>query len=344
MLQKLLYIVGFMLFVGGLLAQTYGPLRQYPLQPDSLSPLVYFNTPVFPAEDTLTAAGDTVAAMDSSCLVIDCVIKGERLLPRYIFNETILRKIAPPAFEQTAEYREVPPPPKRVRQVVAESEVVPIKRERHGAWLFTFLTVQFFLIVYLRVGFFRYAEEQYRSFFNLNIGQQVFRDQELSMPFPALLLTINGVLSYAILLYLGLSHYGLMGGLQGWMLFLASFGIIFAISGFKYLLMWITGAVFPFKDEVNFYNFNFFLNLKMLGALLLPINFVIAYAPPQFTEVSIWAGVGLLALAYAGLAVKGLAIAKNYLAFYKFHFFVYICSLEIAPVLILVKVVMNAAR
>jgi hypothetical protein len=158
------------------------------------------------------------------------------------------------------------------------------------------------------------------------------------MPFPALLLTLNGLVSYTILLYLGLGHLGMLGN---WNLFLASLGGIMGVLVFKYLLMWFTAVVFPFRDEMNFYNFNFFLNIKILGTLLLPINFIIAYAPAELTQWGVWTALGLLAIAYLGLAIKGLAIAKNYLAFYKFHFIVYICSLEIAPVLIFVKLVAN---
>ena len=108
--------------------------------------------------------------------------------------------------------------------------------------------------------------------------------------------------------------------------------------------MWFTAAIFPFRDELNFYNFNFFLNIKVLGAILLPINFIVAYAPQELTEWTIIGAAGVMAIAYLGLAVKGLAIAKNYLAFHKFHFIVYFCSLEIAPVLVFAKLILNAAK
>lgn len=333
-LRKLAYILGLMILAGLAPAQVAGPLPPSAYHTQSIS--IPF---VLPAET------DTVAELsyctDTLVAAIDTIIP-----PRayYIFNQNILAGIAPVNIIATAEYREMPPPVVHIRPVVAEADIKPLNRTRHAGWLFTILTFQFVLIVYLRVAFIRYAEEQYRSFFNLNISQQVFREQELSMPFPALLLTINGVLSYAVLLYLGLNHFGVMTWLTSGTLFLASLAIIFGIAAFKYILMWFTGVVFPFRDEVNFYNFNFFLNIKILGTVLLPINFIIAYAPPALTQGVIMTALGVMALAYLGLAVKGLAIAKNYLAFHKFHFIVYFCSLEIAPVLLLVKLVMNAAR
>lgn len=357
-----------MLLAGLSSAQVYGPLRTLPPAPvRDTTPLVYVKgkapiasnaidsskvdttIAIVPCTDELVATEplipcvDTLITIDSSCFTINCYVTVDLLYLRFALNDSILNSIKPASREYTAEFINQPPPPPHIRPVVAQSEIKPLHRERRKGWLFTILTLQFVLIVYLRVGFIRYAEEQYRSFFNLNISQQVFREQELSMPFPALLLTINGVLSYAILLYLGLNYLNLLSSLGDWNLFLASLGIILGIAIFKYLLMWFASAVFPFRDEMNFFNFNFFLNIKILGTLLLPINFIIAYAPPELTQWAVWAALALLALAYVGLAIKGLAIAKNYLAFYKFHFIVYICSLEIAPVLIVVKLVMNAA-
>jgi hypothetical protein len=333
-----------MILAGLAPAQVYGPLPASEYRADTV---VAVNIPwAMPSENDTAAlvvcTDDSLSlAMLADTAQLDCVIP---LRAYFIFNDSILSVLAPVSRIYTAEYQEMPLPVVHIRQVVDEAEVIPLSRTRHAGWLFTILTLQFVLIVYLRVAFIRYAEEQYRSFFNLNISQQVFREQELSMPFPALLLTINGILSYAVLLYLGLSHFGIMTWLTDGTLFLASLAIIFGIAAFKYMLMWFTSAVFPFRDEVNFYNFNFFLNIKILGAVLLPINFVIAYAPLGLTEGVILTALGLMAIAYLGLAVKGLAIAKNYLAFHKFHFIVYFCSLEIAPVLLLVKLVMNAAR
>lgn len=286
-----------------------------------------------------------VVPMDTACIEpIEPVYPFEQNVLSLAYSDSMLSKQSKGKIVYGAEHIPVPEEKPKERQVVAEWEVKPISGGRHYGWLFTVFLIQFVLIVYLRVAFIRYGEEQYRSFFNLNISQQVFRDQELSMPFPAFLLLLNGLFSYSIMLFLCLKHYHLMSLFDGLTLFWVSVFIIFAILGFKYFLMWFTSAVFPFGDDLNFYNFNFFLNVKVLGVLLLPFNLVIAYAPAAFTEMAIIVAMALVGLAYVGLAVKGLAISKNYLAFYKFHFIVYICSLEVAPVIIFAKLVMNAAR
>lgn len=335
-MAKLAYILSCILLAGMALAQVYGPM------PTPVEPL--------PAIPFLAVANDSASNIvsDSTGIAATTDTAATDSIPKarayYIFNDSILNTISPAQLVYTAEYIELPPPVVHIRPVVDEADIKPLNRKRHPSWLFTILTLQFILIVYLRVAFIRYAEEQYRSFFNLNISQQVFREQELSMPFPALLLSINGILSYSVLLYLSLDYLDILTWLTPGTLFLACLGMVFGTASLKYVLMWFTAAIFPFRDELNFYNFNFFLNIKVLGAILLPINFVVAYAPQELTEWTIIGAASVMAIAYLGLAVKGLAIAKNYLAFHKFHFIVYFCSLEIAPVLVFAKLILNAAK
>ncbi len=336
-MQKLAYIFGLIILAWLAPAQVYGPLLE---SPKAMPPIPWLST-INECTDEPSIDSTAITLEGDSTGTTDTIVPARAY---YIFNDSILTAIAPAQLTYTAEYVEQPAPVVHIRPVVDEADIKPLNRTRHAGWLFTILTLQFILIVYLRVAFIRYAEEQYRSFFNLNISQQVFREQELSMPFPALLLTLNGILSYAILLYLGLKNLEILTWLTPGTMFLACLGIVFGIATFKYLLMWFTGVVFPFKDEVNFYNFNFFLNIKILGAILLPINFIIAYAPPELTQWTIIGALSVMAIAYLGLAVKGLAIAKNYLAFHKFHFIVYFCSLEVAPILVFAKIALNAAQ
>ena len=44
-------------------------------------------------------------------------------------------------------------------------------------------------------------------------------------------------------------------------------------------------------------------------------------------------------LTYIFRSLRGLFVAGRFLAFHKFHFLLYICTVEIAPVLILIKLI-----
>jgi hypothetical protein len=105
--------------------------------------------------------------------------------------------------------------------------------------------------------------------------------------------------------------------------------------------MKFTALVFPFKNEVNQYNFNFFLAQKTVGVILIPVNLFIAYSPGYLQSVIIVLALIMIAAFMIWILLKGLEISRNLLQHDAFHYFIYICTLEIAPVCILVKVVVE---
>jgi hypothetical protein len=224
--------------------------------------------------------------------------------------------------------------------VVDQSLIHPRKAAEDRLWLFILLTFQLLLVVYLRVGFARSIEDTVKAYFNINLSQQLYREQEPSQPFSAFVLNLNFIISITIFVYLLIREFlhpatsplPLIGGT---LLFVT------AIYVGKYLLMRIVGILFPFGDEMNFYSFNFFINQKLLGVVLIPSNFIVAYSPSELTRPVIYISLALLAIAYLLRSFRGLVIARNYIYAYKFHFLVYICTLEIAPLLIIFKLIVK---
>jgi hypothetical protein len=228
---------------------------------------------------------------------------------------------------------------KAIPIVVDQSLIHPRRTDNYRLWLFLLLSFQFIVVVYLRVAFYKQLEDTVRAYFNINISQQIFREQEMSQPFSAFLLNINFIISSTIYVYLVVSHMLHIPG-RGTLWMLGA--ILLLIAGIylgKYLLMRLTAWIFPFKEEMNFYAFNFFVNQKLLGVVLIPFNFMVAYSPDKMVLPVIIASLIIISTAFLIRSIRGLLIAKNYLANYKFYFFVYICTLEIAPVLIIIKLV-----
>jgi hypothetical protein len=79
----------------------------------------------------------------------------------------------------------------------------------------------------------------------------------------------------------------------------------------------------------------------MMSLFLGPVNLLIAYAPEGFTPLLINGTLFILALFYVLRSLRGAFIANNYLLYYKFHFLLYLCTVEIAPALVLIKIISN---
>ena len=110
-----------------------------------------------------------------------------------------------------------------------------------------------------------------------------------------------------------------------------------AIYILKYIQLRIVGLILPYENEIGFYSFIVSITNKVIGYLLLPALFILAYVPQSAQFYVLYILLGILAIIYIYRALRGLAIGSNTILFHKFHFFIYLCTVEIAPVVILLK-------
>ncbi|MCS6929577.1 MAG: DUF4271 domain-containing protein [Saprospiraceae bacterium] len=110
----------------------------------------------------------------------------------------------------------------------------------------------------------------------------------------------------------------------------------------KHFLLHLIGKIFPLQAEMRRYNFLIMLFNCVLGLFLVPFNFLLASQRPYSSFLVFW----LLALAgifYLYRYMRASAIASKFLPRHLFHFLLYLCSVEIAPVLVLVKLIMSSS-
>ena len=74
-----------------------------------------------------------------------------------------------------------------------------------------------------------------------------------------------------------------------------------------------------------------------LSLVLLPLNIFIAYSPDSLKEVFMYSAFGMIALVYLVRSLRSLSVASPFLMTDQFHFLLYLCAVEIAPIMILVK-------
>lgn len=218
-------------------------------------------------------------------------------------------------------------------------EIYSLFSNRKPEFIFYFIVFQLALLAYLRRAFPKSLEEMTRSLTNLTLAQQLFRDQELTMPVSAIFYNINFALSGGIFLFLLNGHYHWTSNPASFVTLLFFLWGVIVLYSLKYGSMKFVAIIFPFSNEAEQYNFNFFLAQKIIGILLIPMNLLIAYAPASFQSTLIVMTLILIALFFIGIALKGLEISRNLLQHDALHYFIYICVLEIAPICILVKVV-----
>lgn len=120
---------------------------------------------------------------------------------------------------------------------------------------------------------------------------------------------------------------------------------LFAAAVFltKHLLLRLIGWLLPVEQDILRYNFLIIAFNCVLGLFLMPFNFLISFLLEYKDFLVFWA-IGLAILFYGYRALRAFSVVAKFLAGNQFHFLLYLCTVEIAPVAILVKLVLLQTR
>ncbi len=181
----------------------------------------------------------------------------------------------------------------------------------------------------------------YRAVLNENMLNQIYRERETGLFLPYFLLYILFFLHAGTFLFLLLKFAKISFAISPLLLVIGCVLFVALLFFLKHLILAVVGAIFPIKREVSIYSFTIMVYSIMLGMGLAPANLMIAYAPTQLISILIVATLIMIVLLYTVRAFRGLLLANNYLRFHIFHFLLYICTVEIVPVLVLYKMITN---
>jgi hypothetical protein len=122
------------------------------------------------------------------------------------------------------------------------------------------------------------------------------------------------------------------------LIFLICFTVLFLFFQAKNLLLKLLGIFSESLTDTREYMFNVQNHYKVLSILLWPLVALIAWLPFQSQHVFMATGLVLTALFYLFYLIRGtrILIKKQYSIFY---LFLYLCTLEFLPLLLLFKVV-----
>lgn len=209
--------------------------------------------------------------------------------------------------------------------------------EQFKAFIFT-ITVSILTLLTLLVTIFRSIyQHSYRAFLNENILNQLLRESQQTSFLPYIIPYTFFFVNAGTLIFLVNHHFGYNypeGLWQGWGIITGSITLLFIL---KHLVLSIFGFIFPVGKETAAYNFTIIIFGIILSIALVPANVFIAYGPESLTHTAILITFGLIGLSYAFRSLRALIIANNFLLSNKFHFFLYLCTVEIVPVLIIIK-------
>ncbi len=214
---------------------------------------------------------------------------------------------------------------------------VGTEKQRPGFLFPTILTILIIATILLTL-FRSYITRVYKAVFSDTMLHQLYNDRlNVGLPTAFTPLYLFFFINVGLFIFLTLNHFELLPGGSPFQNLLIITGGTLALFLLKHLILIYLGSVFPIKQEISNYNFTIVVFSIFIGLGLVLLNLAIAYVPKEMTKWLIYTGFIFIGLTYLLRYLRGIFIADKYLQFHKFHFLLYICTVEIAPVLFLYR-------
>ena len=215
---------------------------------------------------------------------------------------------------------------------------VPVTK-RNADWLTLVLVVVIISFTWIKTFYSKILKQLLSAFFSNSITNQVVRDENILVQRASILLSFIFYLTLSLFIYQ-------VSVFQNWDYPFLSEGFIrFLIIGlvvsftysFKMVLMKGLGEVFNLDKPVSTYIFDIFLINNMLGLFLIPITIAIAYVVTYSTEIVLLTGVVVVIISFIYRLVRAFTIWRTLQGVSFFYLILYFCTLEIAPLVIIIK-------
>lgn len=203
-----------------------------------------------------------------------------------------------------------------------------------NAWFIIYIFL--FLLAAIAINFNRsYPALLLKATYNQNQLRILFKDA-----FKGNHLLIFGILYFLFIINAGIFLYQSFKMFQVAALSLFwSILIVILVYMIRHLVLYIMGKVFPMEKEAMFFNYTIGIHNLTAGLGLMLINILLSFLDPETGKMLIFSGLGIVVALYAMRQVRGLLNNIPVIVSRKLHFIIYLCAVEIAPWMILVKYV-----
>lgn len=191
-----------------------------------------------------------------------------------------------------------------------------------------------------------------RLFFNKYLGQllsasvnyitasRMFRERSLSLAHASFRLDILFYMIFSLFLFHAFDVFAVMRHPAGIITYLFILSGVLIYFGLKKVAYYLQGNISRNVQETLEFLYNMNIYNRILGLFLLPVSLVVAFTPLAEPGWVIIAGILLIVFFYILLILRGIKILMRK-HFSIFYLILYLCTLEILPLLFIYKLVLG---
>jgi hypothetical protein len=143
--------------------------------------------------------------------------------------------------------------------------------------------------------------------------------------------------TFGLFLYQLAGYYNTYYSISGVRLFVSLSFVIIALFAVKFLVLKVLGFIFDINRLVSEYVSVLYLTYFNIAFVFLPVAVCFSLLDAKFIPYLLAVAVILIVVIFVWLFLRSSVNIITNLRFHKFYLFIYLCALEICPVLILIK-------
>ncbi|MBK8846944.1 MAG: DUF4271 domain-containing protein [Bacteroidetes bacterium] len=213
------------------------------------------------------------------------------------------------------------------------------RKEPTPDWYTITLLLIVFFITIVKVYYAKIFDHLIKAFYNTTAANQVVREENFLAQRAAVVLNIISYLVLALFLYRVAEYYDYKPSWMGKGFIKFSFIAVMVGCAYSVKMFFVKtlGILFGIDRPVSAYIFNLFLVNIILGLLLLPLLICISYVNYNYIHYFLSAAVVAAIGMFIYRTVKAIMIWLGQPDFRLYYLILYLCALEIAPLLIIAK-------
>lgn len=222
---------------------------------------------------------------------------------------------------------------------VIHTNPVPLNRE-NGDWVFGVILIILMAFTFVKIIHSKNLKQVKDAFLSNTISNQIVRDENILFQRASVFLTVIFYIVGALFLYklsivYDIDYPYLPDGFGRFLIFVLIISLAYSL---KLIILKIMGFIFQVDRAITSYIFSVFLVNNVLGIILIPVLICSFFMPVEYIKHIVMTGNVLVVLAFLYRIFRGITIGLSYPGFSVYYLFLYLCSLEIAPLLFLIKI------
>ena len=208
-------------------------------------------------------------------------------------------------------------------------------------WIFWFLVVSLAILSWLRISFGKIISITLEAGVSYQAASRILRERNSVSLRVSLALNLLFAFNAGIFLYQICAFHGFIPSeIAGyWVTLLAFVGIsvLYLVKEFLLrLLGFVAGIANPISEYINVVS----INNKVLGMVIFPVIVCVQYAKTEVfpKEWMLYLGIGIFGIFYLVRIIRGIIISLRHSISF-FYAFLYLCTLEIAPMLVVYTII-----